>query len=67
MQNALANIQQSIPTEYKHTVPYKKLKKNSGYIENINIQFYCFPYITLIINIFFIYRIETRRFFYGLK
>lgn len=27
MQNALANIQQSIPTEYKHTVPYKKLKK----------------------------------------
>lgn len=53
MQNALANIQQSIPTEYKHTVPYKRLKKNSGYIENINIQFYCFPYITLIINIFF--------------
>lgn len=34
MQNALANIHQSIPTEYKHTVPYKKLKKNSGYIEN---------------------------------
>lgn len=27
MQNALANIQQSIPTEYKHTVPYKKAKK----------------------------------------